>query len=318
VSDAGPRWGAPSEDYGFGAEDATTRRLLRSRPPGPALAWVASALGGTAVTSVRALRGGRSSAIHALTVRGPGEARRRVVLRRWVRADLLAEEPELGERELHALRAVAAVPLPTPEVLAHDLTGERAGTPALLMSRLQGRVVLRPDDLDRWVDGLVGVLLTLHAAPPPPAGTLPPYAPYRQERDQAPPWSRLPGVWRRALAIASGPPPAGPEVLVHRDFHPGNVLWRRGRVSGVVDWVAASVGRPSVDVAHARANLAALGTPVVDRFTARWEQRSGATFDPWADVVTITGFLDDISAGPPTPTARCMEDLLAASVAALG
>ena len=31
-------------------------------------------------------------------------------------------------------------------------------------------------------------------------------------------------------------------MLLHRDFDPGNVLWRRGTVSGAVDWQDARTG----------------------------------------------------------------------------
>jgi len=51
-------------------------------------------------------------------------------------------------------------------------------------------------------------------------------------------------VWERAVEISRGPAPDLPAVLLHRDFHPGNVLWRYGRVSGVVDWLGACCPDP--------------------------------------------------------------------------
>jgi Ser/Thr protein kinase RdoA (MazF antagonist) len=59
-----------------------------------------------------------------------------------------------------------------------------------------------------------------------------------------------------------------PEVLVHGDFHPGNVLWRRGVVSRVVDWQAACTGPAVIDVAQCRVNLLTIGTDAAERFTA--------------------------------------------------
>jgi Ser/Thr protein kinase RdoA (MazF antagonist) len=50
-------------------------------------------------------------------------------------------------------------------------------------------------------------------------------------------------VWERAAQISHGPAPRLPQVLLHRDFHPGNVLWRRGAVFRVVDWLGACTGR---------------------------------------------------------------------------
>jgi hypothetical protein len=68
---------------------------------------------------------------------------------------------------------------------------------------------------------------------PPPRWTGP-FAPGRQASYQPPGWARYPRVWERAAEISHGPSPELPQVLVHRDFHPGNVRWRRGMVCGVV------------------------------------------------------------------------------------
>jgi hypothetical protein len=148
-----------------------------------------------------------------------------------------------------------------------------------------------------WLRGLANLLPKIHDTALPPAGLLPTYAAYRQSSYQPPPWARWPRVWERAVALALGPAPDLPAVLVQRDFHPGNVLWRRGRLTGVVDWPAASVGPAVVDAAHCRANLLSFDLRVADRFTALWSQASGAAFHPWADVVTIVGFLDDLRSG---------------------
>jgi hypothetical protein len=71
--------GFDSPPHGFG-DDEETRTLLRSRPPRQALDWAGAAIGGT-VTSARALRGGMSSAVHALTVRFPNDRSEHVVIR---------------------------------------------------------------------------------------------------------------------------------------------------------------------------------------------------------------------------------------------
>ena len=45
-------------------------------------------------------------------------------------------------------------------------------------------------------------------------------------------------------------------MFLHRDFHPGNLLWTDERITGVVDWVSACAGPPEEDIGHCRANLA--------------------------------------------------------------
>jgi aminoglycoside phosphotransferase (APT) family kinase protein len=257
-----------------------------------------------------------SSAVHGLTLEDGDGRRHHVVLRRYVRADLNAEEPDVAAREARALRFVEPLAVPTPHLLALDPTGAEAGEPALVMTRLAGRVDWWPSDLEPWLRGLVQVLPAIHTAPLPPPGWLPPYAPYRQSSYQPPPWARHPRMWERAVEVALGPAPELPAVLVQRDFHPGNVLWRHSRVSGVVDWQAASVGPAVVDVAHCRANLLGFDRAVADRFTALWEQEFGATFHPWADIVTIVGFLDDLRSGWGSEK-HLIEEVLADAVAQL-
>ncbi len=155
---ANPRagWALVSPPHGFSDDDAT-RRLLRSRPPQQALDWAGGVLGGTVVSS-RALRGGMSSAVHALTVSLPGGGKAQVVLRRYVRPEVNAEDPDIAEREALVLHLVEAVDVPTPRLVAVDPTGREAEVPAVLMSRLPGRVEWSPADLDRWLGHLAELL----------------------------------------------------------------------------------------------------------------------------------------------------------------
>lgn len=48
-------------------------------------------------------------------------------------------------------------------------------------------------------------------------------------------WSRDPSSWRRVIKEAHGPEPATERTFIHRDSHPGNLLWQRSQVSGLVD-----------------------------------------------------------------------------------
>ena len=43
-------------------------------------------------------------------------------------------------------------------------------------------------------------------------------------------------------------PPARPPVLVHGDFHYGNLLFEGGRVSAILDWEIAEIGQPLIDL----------------------------------------------------------------------
>ena len=312
---AGPGPAGRSPVHGF-CDDEATRRLLRSRPPRQALAWAAARLGGP-VISARALRGGMSSAVHLLTVADGAGRRRQAVLRRYVRPELNAEDPDIAAREARALRVAGSVGVPTPALLAVDPAGTQAGVPAVLMSRLPGRVDWWPSDTGRWLRCLAGVLPTIHGTPLPPAGLIGPFAPDPPASYQPPPWARDPRIWERAAEISRGPAPVLPQVLAHGDFHPGNVLWRRGTVCGVVDWQAACTGSAVIDVAHGRVNLLTFGADAAGQFTTWWQRESGAAYHPWADVVTVIGFLGDLREDWGSER-LLVEDMLARAVAELG
>ncbi len=90
-----------------------------------------------------------------------------------------------------------------------------------------------------------------------------------------------------------------------------------GAVSGVVDWQGACTGPAVADVGHCRVNLLTFGADAVQQFTACWQQAAGATYHPWADVVTIIGFLDDLRDDWGSER-LLVEDMLARAVAELG
>lgn len=121
-------------------------------------------------------------------------------------------------------------------------------------------------------------------------------------------------MWERAIEIYQGPIPAG-RVLLHRDYHPGNVLWRRGRVTGVVDWVNTSLGVGDADAGHCRANLDIVGPGAADEFLARWLVVTGRDgYDPYWDLVAVVGTADSYSVTPDADLDRWV----ARAVAALG
>jgi aminoglycoside phosphotransferase (APT) family kinase protein len=305
----------PPHGFGLGADD---ERLLRGKVPARALAWAAGAIGsGARVMWSRALAGGTSSAVHALGIEDARGRSRELVLRRFVRLDWLAEEPDLAEREATALRLVADGRVPTPRLVAVDTDGAQAGAPAVLMTRLPGRIEWAPPDVEAFLGALSDLLPAVHATAIAVAVAIPQYSVYRLQMRRAPAWASRPEVWQRAIELVDGPAPGGDRVFIHRDFHPGNVLWRRGGVSGLVDWVNASIGSPWADVGHCRVNLAGeLGQAAADRFLARYRVAAGRHDDyhPYWDIAAAIGGLDESADDEPSPGD---EDFLAAAVARL-
>ena len=284
--------------HGFD-DDAETRALLRSPPSAQALAWAAESLG-TEVEHWQVLRGGMSSAMYALTLRGSSTD---AVLRCYVRPELNEEEPDLATREAAALRVAARAEIPTPTLLAVDPDGARVGIPAILMTRLPGRVVWDAKGVLRWLRRLAEALPAVHAVDIG-ADEVGVYFNYQQESYAPPAWAHKPVVWEKAVELFHGPVLDEDRCFIHRDYHPGNVLWQRGAVTGLVDWQSACVGPPSVDVGHCRANLLRYAPQLADEFTALTEHALGRPFHPWADIAALIGMLDGLRLTPPPAVGR--------------
>ena len=167
-----------SSHHGFEL-DAADEALLRGPVPAQALRWVGESLGPSArVLATEALAGGTSSAVHALRVDTGGSRVRELVLRRFVRADWLAEEPDTATREAEALELLDDVDLPTPRLIAVDPDGSHAGAPSVLMTRLPGSVEWEPPVLDEFLRALAQPLPVIHSVPVAAGAVLPDYRPY--------------------------------------------------------------------------------------------------------------------------------------------
>lgn len=77
--------------------------------------------------------------------------------------------------------------------------------------------------------------------------------------------------------------------FIHRDFHPGNILWVRGRCSEIVDWPNACRGPAGCDIAHCRENLMWLGGDyAADSFQAQYKHITATSHHPdWEIASTL-------------------------------
>ena len=251
---------------------------------------------------MRRLTLGGWHANHALAVLDRAGGVHRLVLRRWARPEWRREDPDFTvEREARVLAVVAGVPVPTPRVVAADPAGEACDVPALLVTRLPGRAPGLPRDPDGFLAQLASALPAIHAAEPPVGAPLPAHHRYYEPHAVQPPaWSRRPELWARAVAVAAGDPPPEPDCLIHRDYHPENTLWSRGRLTGVVDWTSGSWGPPAVDLGHMRWNLAVTyGLDAADAFLAhhRALDPAASAHQPYWDVAAVIDVAPELVSG---------------------
>lgn len=87
---------------------------------------------------------------------------------------------------------------------------------------------------------------------------------------------RVAKAWQGCLA--AGPPP-GPDIWIHADLMPGNLLMRDGRLVAVIDLGTAGIGDPAVDLMPAWNMLDDAGRrtyrEVLDVDDATWERGRG-------------------------------------------
>jgi len=264
------------------------------------IAWIERAEGhGRRVRSAELLPGATSSTLVLLRL-SDGDATVRRVLRLFTLAEWLAEEPDLALHEATALQRMAAGDPATPEVIAYDPDGAHCGVPAILMTCLPGHIELAPADMDAWLRDLAAACFRIHQVSP--EGFAWEYYPYTPlDELSVPIWTSHPGWYEHLIGVLSGPRPDVPVRFIHRDYHPNNVLWVDGRLSGVVDWPNACRGPAQVDIGHCRGNLIGLyGLDVADRFLDRYGDLAGVafTYDPYWELLSISDGL----CGPNSPT----------------
>ncbi|MFL5469141.1 MAG: phosphotransferase family protein [Gemmatimonadaceae bacterium] len=247
--------------------------------------------------SVAVLPGATSSLLHAIELDLSGQ-RRTLVLRRFVNDKWTREEPDVAVREAASLQHATRAGLPAPELIAVDAHGTHCGVPATLVTKLPGSVVLEPTDWKEWIGGLAESAARIHRVDA--GGFKWKYHRYNEgERLALPRWSKEPEAWKKAIEIVEGPAPSYSECFIHRDYHPSNVLWHNGRVSGVVDWVNGARGPAGIDVAWCRHNLASLhGRSAADDFLDAYVAAAGSEFeyDPYWDLMSVVELLP----GPPS------------------
>ncbi len=244
-------------------------------------AWIESATGDAVVGSAR-LPGATSSRILRIEL----STGSRLVLREYG-AEYLHSEPIAPLRELDALDRVASTAVNAPVAIAADVDGSATGAPRLLMTEIAGRPGPQPAP---WTARAAAALAAIHDTDP--TGHRYHYFTYFRTgaEPSPPPWAEDAALWESAIETAAAERQAE-DRFIHRDFHPGNLLWDRTAI-GVVDWPAGCVGPAAVDLAHFRLNLHIAGRDDLESaFVDVYRAEGGAGPDPWWDLVAALDVL---------------------------
>lgn len=254
--------------YDQGMSERSSFADLQQDPPPECLAAVADqVMPGSDVRIVQRFNGGIRCGVHAVELIPPSGRRIEFVMKRFT-DEFINEDPAVFERERRVLEILPRSEVPAPRLVWAD---ERAvfGVPTLLMTRVPGIPLMhvqarRPSSDTSWVRPVVRRLAQIHRTPlaAEDVAFLPIMDSETVRREMlAMPKSdievrvaSLPygaDVWAALQRYSSNFPEESP-VLVHGDFHAGNLLWYRDDVAGVVDWAEAKRGSPERDLAHLR------------------------------------------------------------------
>lgn len=187
-------------------------------------------------------------------------------------------------REQRVLQALDGLDGLAPVSLGSDPGSRWSKHPTSLVSWLDGRPDITPTDPGEWARELGRALAVVHAVPSERLAELPSVFDCgggSQEILGGPLTTAVRSRWPEVVAA--------PEVLVHCDYWSGNVVWRDGRLAGVVDWSDASRGPRGFDLGWCRLDLVLLfDEQIADDFLAAYEAASGEAviemrlWDCWA------------------------------------
>jgi aminoglycoside phosphotransferase (APT) family kinase protein len=182
-----------------------------------------------------------------------------------------AGDPAAADEE-RALTAIDTLGGLAPRLLARG--DEDGKAPSwVLISRLPGTPDIIPDDPRHWAVQLGHTLARIHASDIDVATHLDTVFDRRGYRARLfGPAARVVGeAWEKTITAA-------PLVLTHGDYQSGNVIWRNGTLTGVIDWEGAARGPAGYDVGWCRFDLYLLyGRNLADVFLHAYEEAGGTT-----------------------------------------
>jgi aminoglycoside phosphotransferase (APT) family kinase protein len=226
------------------------------------------------IESVVSLEGGQHAATWRVDTARPA---RTVVVRQFPAGDSAAACEKQVLLVLDGLGDLA------PTLLGSDLAGRWSECPTVLISWLDGEADITPSDPDAWAAQLGRALARVHAAPSDRLSGLP--SVFDRSRGSR---EGLEGPAAEGIRSSWPQITASPDVLTHSDYWSGNVVWRDGVLTGIVDWSGGARGPSGFDVGWCRLDLYLLfGERVADVFLAAYEDANG---HPLADIALWDGW----------------------------
>jgi aminoglycoside phosphotransferase (APT) family kinase protein len=232
---------------------------------------VAKVYPGAQLKDFSKLEGGVSAQVFALEVMLARDETKKLVLRQYGEANLLAD-PHVATHEHKLLSVLYAKGLPVPYSYYTDESCQILPSPYLVVEFLEGQTVEEPPDMPGFVRQMAGALARIHAVDTAKL----PFLPNQQEnftkklatKPDRPDESLSESRIRGTLAKHWPPTQRNQPVLLHGDFWPGNTMWKDDKLVGVIDWEDAGIGDPLADLGNGRLEiLMFFGVEAAEAFT---------------------------------------------------
>ena len=211
--------------------------------------------------SSRILEGGVSSEVFLIVVESK-KGEEKIVLRTegGQPAENSIKTEYLLLEKLHQTKVPCAKPIHldhSKEILDKDF---------MLMTYLEGTIEIPKIKNFGFLNKMVGILKNIHNVDTKILPTLPCRFDPTYDLFEFLPNARI-NKELKAILKGYDTSYSGKPVLLHGDFWPGNILWTKDEISGVLDWEYAAIGDPVSDLAVASLELKYdYGKRGVDRF----------------------------------------------------
>eukprot|EP01006_Ploeotia_vitrea_P011673 TRINITY_DN3103_c0_g2_i1.p1 TRINITY_DN3103_c0_g2~~TRINITY_DN3103_c0_g2_i1.p1 ORF type:complete len:324 (+),score=48.52 TRINITY_DN3103_c0_g2_i1:28-999(+) len=207
----------------------------------------------------------------------PDDATQHFIIRQHGTRDR-ENNPGIAQDEYHLLQVLEASPIAAPKAIHVDSSCSHSSTPFLIVSYIAGD----PDfSLSGAVDRAAQMakqLAAIHTC-----NLRMDSLSFLKVRETPQLNGHPPDLHKTVIdALEANWPPLdrNPNVLLHGDFWPGNVVWQDGKLSGVIDWEDVALGDPMQDFAIARMDQAfIMGWDAMLMFSKVYRDVVGDKFD---------------------------------------
>jgi aminoglycoside phosphotransferase (APT) family kinase protein len=206
------------------------------------------------------LTGGVSARVTAVEIERPDGLNRRLVVRQHGATDL-QRNPNIAGDEYTLLQILQSAGVPAPVPCYFDQSGDIFPAPFVVVEHIEGHTEFSPVNRDDFLLSIATHLATFHSTDWSrfDLSFLPNHVALYDEKLSARPThldhSLEEGRIRDMLEPAWPFPNRNRPVLLHGDYWPGNILWHKGRLAGIIDWEDAHVGDPLADLAISRLEI---------------------------------------------------------------